>query len=299
MNSSIASSSSVPVGNEVLPYAPDRTIPHFPFLTQPLYLEPSNPLVNRYFKQEIMEDGTRYYSADDTLAQAVWFHLLDTAGKIVAASQSYLPGTTVGPLPTEIRSNACAELGLDEPRILRITRGANPLVGRRTPEDWWRQWGELQQVGREAMTWIDRATRRTRELQGCSEWVWDSADLTTRLLRLRDMACTTMINHPIYGRDAEAALVPYRPSESLRGPTSPTPPPTVASLCRELILHPVLSSGAPNQVVLYRGQTTDPRRARDPPPPPANSPDFSAGPGDDSPVTGEDIFGGGSDDDSP
>ncbi|KAH9848495.1 hypothetical protein C2E23DRAFT_859475 [Lenzites betulinus] len=299
MNHLLTASPSTPSETKIVPYTPNP-IPRFSFLTHPIYLDPSNPLVQRYLKQELTDSGTRYYQADNLLAQAVWFHIQDIAGKIVAASHSFLPGTTMGRMPTKLREGSCAELSLEEPRILRVAEGANPLVGRRTPSDWWKIWEDLQIIGREAMEWIGHATRRTRSLQGCSEWVWDSDDLTARLLRLRDMAAgTALTERPTYGSNGEAALTPYRPTEPLFDEEPAQPGVTVASLCRELILHPILSSGAANQLVPYRERTWDPRLVRPSPPTPANTPDSISVASREPPITGEDIFGGDSDDENP
>lgn len=262
-------------------------------LSNPFALDLTNPLINRYITREVTPTG-EYYAIDDTLACAIWFHMVDLADRIAAAASSFVPGTTIGSAPTTLHAGAARELQLAEPKIFRFLEDVqrrNPLTGRWTPGDWWNRWQDVQSVGKEAMDWVQQATQRTRELQGSVPWTWDAIDLARRLRYLDDATSFALIPHPIYGSNAQSALTTYDPALPQLGSATTRDPRKVANLCRELILHPVLSSEAPNAVTRYGDPSGSPTYSPSAPP---TSPASDCGK---QLVTEEDVFGGRSDDD--
>ncbi|OJT09487.1 hypothetical protein TRAPUB_14037 [Trametes pubescens] len=253
-----------------------------------------DPLVLRHL-QKVIVDDVEYLQMSDFFAGWIWFHLVDLADRIKAASHGHLPGTSLGPVPTTLLDGACQALGLEELRLFEFLRNVqdhNPIQGRWPADVWRKAWDSVQRVGRETVSWFSRARLRTQQMNGGVRWLFDEHDLRVRVQWLALQGSTALVVHPVYGTDADAALIPYRPESpyfdmgnscrdviphpiygsGANSALATTPSHSVATLlselnpCRAIMLHPVWSSSADHQVVpYYQGDVATPMSPPDSP----------------------------------
>ncbi|THH19754.1 hypothetical protein EUX98_g8714 [Antrodiella citrinella] len=212
---------------------------------------PSNPLY--YPGTRVLVSPTQtYYTADPEASDTLFTHIIQLRDVINNASHGYIPGLSSGPAPLHVRVDSVLDLRMGFPAVypfLQRVQDRNILAERLTLDDLHHYWNMYHRVARDTISWIRRSFTRARSLQGTTlfayEVPYDAEDeyFYRFLQTLSGFECDfSDSTRPTCHEEVDDSDRMIIDSE---GPSLDT------NSMTDIILHPVLSSTAPNALIPY------------------------------------------------
>ncbi|RDX42384.1 hypothetical protein OH76DRAFT_103172 [Lentinus brumalis] len=239
-----------------------------------LHLPLNHPAItSRYEVQRYTDDQLVLY--DISLPLLFWYEIEFLHAQIRSASHGRLLASLEGEIPFEVREGAYRDLGLAEPAVfglMRRTNGINPLSdGVATFAQFMDELAALQECARSTQEWVRVARAQTLRAGEGSGWVWDDEDMLSIYWAdeegaTRGNASTDNATNPHDAQFPSALDIPVDPQQAvILHPVlsasaendlvrySVNVITTPSNECRDLVLHPVWSSNAANALISVQG----------------------------------------------